>query len=184
MSDGNPPAINASAIDAALGNTHEHHDRSPDLSERLPVDRSLAALPVAGDHRERCAHSTVGHRNSGSSGRGNHRRHTGDDFEVEAGGHEGKRFFATPSEHERIAAFEANDVAPALAELNQQFVDQLLRDGGPRSLADVDQLGTLSCKRENSGANERIVHDDVGGLQPTQPADRQQVGVARPGADE
>ena len=97
---------------------------------------------------------------------------------------ERERLLAAAAEHERIAALQAHDVAAAAAELDEQLVDQLLRHRCAGTLADVDQLGVGSGEREHAGADERVVHDDVGCLQPAQPADGQQLRVARAGADQ
>ena len=97
---------------------------------------------------------------------------------------ERERLFAAASEHERIAALQPHDVATAAAELHQQFVDQLLRHRRARTLADVDQLGIGSSEREHAGADQRVVHDDVGLLQSAQPANGQQLRVTRAGTDQ
>ena len=91
---------------------------------------------------------------------------------------------AATTEHVRVAALEADHPAPVAGQLDEQRRDQLLRDGTPGSLADVDQLGGRGDQRQHPVADQRVVHDDVGLGEQAGGLDGQQVGVAGSGADE
>ena len=107
----------------------------------------------------------MGHGDARSCGRGDDRRNTGDNLEVEACTGEGERLLPTTPEDERVATFQTHDVAAALREMHQQLVDQLLRHRCTGTLADVDELGVRPGEREHAGADECVVHDHVGLLQ-------------------
>ncbi len=139
---------------------------------------------MPGDHGERGAHPPLRHRDAGHGRGGHHRRDARHDLEVDAGAGERERFLATASEDERVAALQAHHPPAVEAELDQQGIDQLLRDGRAGALADVDQLGLGVRQGEDARADERVVDDDLGLLQPSQATDRQQLRIARSGADE
>ena len=101
-----------------------------------------------------------------------------------AGGGQRQRFLAATPEDERVAALQAHHPSTVEAELDEQRVDQLLRDRGAGALADVDQLRVRVSQGQHTGADERVVDHHLGVLQTSQPANRQQLGIAGAGADE
>ena len=184
MSAASPPSINAAAIVPRWATPINTMIVPPAWASACQLTAVLAALAVTGDDGERRADTTMRHRDACCCRSRDDRRDTGHDLEVEACRSEGEGLLATTSEHERIAAFEPHDVSTAAAELHQQLVDQLLRHGCARALADVDHLGVGSGEREHSGADQRVVHDDVGVLQSAQPTNGQELRVTRTGADQ
>ena len=90
---------------------------------------------------------------------------------------------AAPTEHERVAALQADDPAPSSGPAGRAASRSAPGGRAAGPLADVDQLGGGGT-RPAPLADQRVVHDDVGRGEQAGRLDRQQVGVARPGADE
>ena len=109
----------------------------------------------------------------------------GNNFEPDAVGREGIDFLAAAAEHERVAAFEAQHALSRERPLDQQRVDRLLahRVVCP-PLADIDALGALRQQGENSGRNQVVVQRDIRASHQLERADREQVGVPWPRADQ
>src|SRR4051794_9544950 len=77
------------------------------------------------------------------------------------------RFFAPTSEHEWIAALQADDAFPVACELDEQLVDLVLghRDLRAAAFADVVKLGPAGGARagwEQHRVRESVVDDGVG----------------------
>ena len=81
----------------------------------------------------------------GDAGRGRGRKRgadTGHDLERHAGAGQRQCFFATPTEHERVAALQTHHSAALPAEVDQQRVDLgLTRAATAGCFANVDELG-------------------------------------------
>ena len=118
----------------------------------------------------------------------------GDDLAFDAGGGERLELFLEAAEDARVAALQANDARAARRVLDEQGVDRVLarvlaaaarrvRHAREAALADVDPA---RVRRElaQRRVGERIEEDDVGVLQPLRAAHRDEVGLARAGADE
>ena len=92
---------------------------------------------------------------------------------------------AAATEHERVAALEAHD-APALRGPARRAASRSApgAPAGPGRLPTSISSAVGGTSAEHAVADERVVHDDVGRGEQAGRLDRQQVGVAGPGADE
>src|SRR5438874_12495482 len=99
-------------------------------------------------------------RNAGVCGGSDARGHSGYDLKSNAGGSERLRLFASPAEHEWIAALETDDSLAIRRQSYQDHVDLILLRGlrRPATLADVNQLDAPQTGgRKQAGIGERIV---------------------------
>ena len=129
--------------------------------------------------------AAVGERELGGGGGSKCGGNAGDNFEGNVVGTERVDFFGGAAEEERVTTFEADDDFVARGGVNEERVDVGLREEAEAgALADVDALGGGGDEREDLRADERIVEDDVGGLQEAQRFDGEEIGVTGAGADE
>ena len=92
---------------------------------------------------------------------------------------------AAAAEHERIAALEPHDALAGARRFDQAAIDLILADAAlPAPLADEHALGIASRPVEDRRRDQLVVEHDVGILQRMQRTQRQEVGIARPGADQ
>ncbi len=76
-------------------------------------------------------------------------------------------------------------VKPLAREVDEKRVDRLLRDLVEfRELADVDPPHGGRDQRHDLGADEPVMHHDIGRLHHAQRLDRQKIGIARTGANQ
>ena len=136
----------------------------PTRAKRLPVGLVLVAeAAMAGDDGDARRHAALrdGHASGGRRGeRGGDARHH---LERHARSPQGEGLLAAPAEQERVATLQPHDARVLLRELDQEVVDELLRDRTSGALADVDALDVPGHEREHLGVRERVVHDDVSG---------------------
>src|SRR5438132_5879789 len=106
-------------------------------------------------------------------------RNARDDLERQPRFGERECLLAATAEDERVASLQADDGETLLAEVDEQVVDlvlveKLAGDADRTSWRFVDEL---LC-------NEAVVDDGVARAQQVEPANGDQPGVTRPGADE
>ena len=107
----------------------------------------------------------MGERNARVSRNAKRRSNAGDDFERNAGVGQSFGLFAAATEDERIAAFQPDDVAAALAAFDKQRADLFLRERVfGFLLADVDALGGRGREIEKFGIGQVIVEDAIGAV--------------------
>src|SRR5690349_13792771 len=97
------------------------------------------------------------------------------------------RLFASASEHERIATFEAHHSLSIPGQPYQQLVDLVLSNRIPlaASLPDVIQLGSSRlprARRKQRHVGKRIIDNGVGRFDELLPADGEQSRIARASA--
>ena len=95
------------------------------------------------------------------------------------------QFLAAAAENEGIAALEPDDLTSGARRRDQMPVDRLLADAGMTSaLADIDRSASGRANARISGSTRSSMENDIGRLQQTQCAHSQEIGIARPGADQ
>ena len=167
--------------------SHDDHQRVDRRRQPGPVDARphLAAVLVAGDDRDRRRHAAMRQRDAGIGRRADHRAHAGHDLERNAVGGQRLGFLAAAPEHEGIAPFQPHHAPPRAGMRDEQRVDRVL---GQRVLA--GRLAREDAERpsrrqgEQARIDQSVVHHDVGPTQRLAPAERQQPGIAGPGADQ
>jgi hypothetical protein len=100
------------------GSAHEGDERARDARERRDVE--LLDV-VRGERRHRLRDAPMRHRDESRLRHGRDRRDAGDELEGDTGVGERERLLPAAAEHERVAALEADDEAPA-AVLDQRAV--------------------------------------------------------------
>ena len=123
VEDGLPCSISRSASRPTTAAAHEGDERSGHLRERPRVEL-LDVVRRERGHRLRDA--AVRDRDARRLGNGGDRRHAGHELERDAGADERERLLPAAAEHERVAALEAHDAAPAPAVRDEQRVDVFL----------------------------------------------------------
>ncbi len=119
-------------------------------------------------------------RGSGAANTGADARHNA---ERDPGGGQSKRFLATPTEYQRIAALQPHNAQPLAGELDQPVIDAKLLSANPtRTLAGQFQ-NRARRQRQDRLRHQRIMHNDIGATERIRRVQRQQPGVARTGAD-
>src|SRR5262249_18813610 len=94
-------------------------------------------------------------------------------------------FFAASAEHKRIAAFEPADVLAFTCLLDHQPVDVLLLDVLLALLfPDADDFCGRLCLFEQMQVDQSIMQHDIGFAQTRQPADRYEIRISRPRAND
>src|SRR2546421_3521178 len=102
-----------------------------------------------------------------------------------AGGNQIAHLLAASAEDERITSFEANDEMTLPCELDETRGDLRLPRAAPaRALAHVLEARIRPAQGQGFGAYQRVVEHMVRVRQKLSAADRDQVGIARSGADE
>jgi hypothetical protein len=92
---------------------------------------------------------------------------------------------AAAPEDERIAALEPQHALALFGQRHQHLADFLLRHGMVgAALADIDALGLAADEIEDVVADQPVVEHDIGLLHEPLGAEGEQIGIARPGADE
>jgi hypothetical protein len=145
----------------------------------------LVGIFVAGEDRERRRQIAVGQRNSSVGGHRDCRGHAGHHLEGNTGSRQRFGFFSAPTEHERIAALQADDVQPAPRAVEKQLGDHRLLDALAAAVF-ADQDAFRRCRRivEQPRAGEIVVNHHVGALEPADAVERDEAWRARPGADQ
>ena len=182
-----PPATSAAAISDEVRHRHEQHERAGHLRQRLPPcpGRGARRIVVAARDGDGAGDAPVGHRDARHGGPGDRAAHARDHLESKARLRQGEGLLAAAAEDERVAALEAHHAPPGAGVLHQHRADLLLRHPvAPGRLAGVDQDGVGRGEVQQPLGSQAIVDHDLGRLQQTEPADGQQVGIARAGADE
>ena len=177
------------ADDRQGADAHVDDDRLARPRQRRPVeiDDAVAALraQMAGREDESRRVIAVRERNPCAGGGPLGRADAGDHHERDAVRCQRLGLLAAAAEDVRIAALEPQHRAAALGQANQQIDDRaLFQRVVPRLLADVDAIGRPRQQLEHVLADQMVVEDEVGGAQGLGGLDRQQLGVARTGADE
>ena len=96
-----------------------------------------------------------------------------------------QRLFPAPPEDEGIAALEAQHALACAGELDEPERDVALPVRGlAAALSGELQHGARPGEREALGIDQRVMHDNVGLLERICGIQRQEAGIARPGADE
>ena len=166
---------------------HVQDDRARAAGERRPVDlaRRAAAGAVPGDERDRGRQHAVRQRDAGVGEAADPGRDPRHHPERHAGRGQRERLLAAAPEHERIAALEAQHAQAGARKLDQALVDPELRRARPSgALADRLEAGGRAGERQDLGRHQGVVQDDIGAGQRMGGVQREQAGVARPGADQ
>jgi len=107
----------------------------------------------------------------------------GNDPERNAGGCERGGFLAAAAEHERIAALEPQHAPSCARQLYQPPADVGLRRRGlAAALAGEFEQRLPAGERQYARIDQRVVDDHLGLLQAGERVEREQPGIARPGA--
>ena len=139
----------------------------------------LVRILVAGHERDRAGELPMRNRDSRISRCGDPGRDPGHDLELDTCGQQRLGLLAATTEHERIAALEADDQPAAGPVLEQQPLDLLLRHRGAAAfLPRVDQRRVGPRARERLFWNQPVIDDHLGGGDQLQRPGRQQPGVA------
>ena len=94
------------------------------------------------------------------------------------------KFLAAASEDERVTALEADHVKTLLGLLEQKLVDLALLHGvKARPLANVYLFGIFRYERENTAADECVIHYDISRLYDVSGLQRQEPVVSRACSD-
>ena len=166
-----------------LTERHQEHERVRRRRQARPVGRGPFAARVAGDDGERRGDAAPGQGNAGRRRRRHRRRHAGNDLAGNARGGQRLDLLAATAEDERVSAFQAHDAVPAARIADEHGVDLRLRErvvSGRLAGKDVTRARRFG---EQARVHEAIVHDDVGGAQPREPAQRHEARIAGPRAD-
>ena len=123
-----------------------------------------------------------GHARIGRNGDG--RRDARHHLKGHPGRLQGEDLLAAATEHERVAAFEPDDLPPGPAVPDQHRVDGVLIHRPAGRLPDVDALRPGRRQFQEAGVRQPVVHDDVGAAQQLGAPDGQQARVAGPGPDQ
>ena len=111
--------------------------------------------------------------------------HAGNDFERDALLTQSLRLLASASEDKRVTAFEAGNDIPPPRLFDKKAVDLLLGEGVIAPLlAGVDPARFSSGVTENLRADQMVVDDHIRLTDACRPAQRDQPGIPRPGADD
>ena len=94
-------------------------------------------------------------------------------------------FLAAAPENERVAALQPQHALPLLRQPHQQLADVLLRQRMiVRLLADIDARRVAADEIQDARTDQPVVEHHVGALHQPQGAEGEQIGIARPGADQ
>src|SRR5262249_29181272 len=92
---------------------------------------------------------------------------------------------AAAAEDERIAALQTQHTLPPSCVLDEEIVDRFLPHSMARArLADIDAFGGARGERQDLRRNEVVVEDDLRACDQLRGAQRQEIGLAGPCADE
>ena len=127
----------------------------------------------------------MGERDAGRGRAAERRRDARHDLDGDAAALQIRQLLAAAAEDEGIAALEAHDAAAGLRLPGDQRVDLVLALAVVAlALADIDPLGVAAREIEHARPDQLVVDHHVGALDQPQRAQRQQIGIARPGADD
>ena len=110
----------------------------------------------------------------------------GHDPERHAGGGQRQRLLAATAEHERIAALEAQHAppAPARRSIRRWLIRSCAEPLRPARLPTGSKAAAALASARIAGVDQGVVQDHVGALERVGGVQREQVGIARPGADQ
>jgi len=144
-----------------------------------------SARIVAGREDQRGGAPALGERDPDPGRRGERGSDAGHDLEADPRPPDGLDLLCESREHPGITILQTDDPPPAAGPIDEQAVDLGLGQTVPgRSLAGVDQLDVGPRVLQQLGGDQAIVDDHRGVAQPAQTLERDQVGLAGPGADE
>jgi len=112
-------------------------------------------------------------------GDGGERRHAGDHLERQTGARERDRLLPTTPEQVRIAALQPHDAPAAAGMRNQERIHFGLWQAVARDSERLDRRLVEQLRRD-----QPVVHEHVTRAHVREPLDRDQLGIARAGADE
>ncbi len=158
-------------------------------SLRAARSPSRSSSPVCGVRACAKRHAgralAVRERDGRRRGRSQRRRDAGDDLEGNARGRELLGLFSATAEDERIAALEAHDVLALERALDDERMDaRLVVPAAAGAPARPGCAPRWRGQREHVRGHELVVGDDRGVREEAVRADREQLGIARAGADE
>ena len=164
---------------------HVYHHRLVGARQRLPIQIHAAILQMAGDEYARLRVIPVRQRDSRVCGDTRSRRDAGHDLERDIPVRQRFDFLAAASEDEWVSAFQTHYPLALPCELHQQGIDRLLRHGVlPAALADVDAFGVRTGQLEDRRRDEIVIDDGIGVPEQPRRAQREQLGIPGPGADQ
>jgi hypothetical protein len=114
------------------------------------------------------------------------RRYAGHNFEWNVVFGEKLGFLAAAAEDAWVASFQANDSESFARPVHQHIVDGFLqrRADAIAALPGINALCIWTNLGQQVGMDQGVVDDDVGGSEQAEPANGNQIGRSRPGADE
>ncbi len=150
----------------------------------LDVERG-ATSAVRGDEADVAGDAAKRQREAGRGRGGAGGRDAGADMDGVARFTKRGHFLGGATEDRRVAAFQAHHALAGCGGIDEQRIDRpLVLRVTARTLADADAHGARGDEIENAVANQCVMKDDVGGLDQAHRFHRQQLGIARPGADQ
>ena len=163
---------------------HVDHNSLARLRERLPVQIHAAVLQVARDEYHGLRAVAVCERNTSIRSAAGSGGDAGHDLKGDAFVHERLDLFPAASEDKRIAALQTDDALAFTGEAHQQVIEVFLREDmrGAR-LARVNALGVKAHQVEHGLRHQAVIHNDIGLLHEAQCSEREQIRIARSGAD-
>ena len=168
-----------------IAQPHIDRNRLPRLQERPPVERDLAVLPMAGHEHARLGVVAMGERDARigrGPGRGSHAR-----TDLKGNPVAARASISSPPRPNMNGSppLRRSTRLPCAGELDQQRADLLLRQFVIVGLlADIDALSLPPHQIQHAFVGEPVVEHDIGLLHQAKGAERQEVGIARPRADQ
>ena len=157
----------------------------PSVCDRLPVRRRIAFAPLRGQKHERRPQAAIGQRYACSGGGPARRGHAGDDRERDIRVAQRVHLFARATEDRAVATFQPDDGLPRCPVLTQAAIDFLLCHL-PLAVPFSDAFDARGRRNqlEDFLCQQVVVQHDVSLSQHAQRFQREQLGIARPGANE
>ena len=164
---------------------HEDHQRGGGAEGGHQVGGQPAVLSRGGAEPRRGGHAAKGEGDARKSCEGRATRNARDVGPAEAELLRKLKLFAGPSEDHGVAAFQPNDSkALPCATLNPIVDEDLWRAGLACALADTNQRGIGMREVEDVAVDQAVVEDELGLGQDLGAFQRQQVRIARAGANQ
>ena len=166
---------------------HQQHHGAAQPTHRRPVHQRARVVggDVPGDHHHLVRHSPVRHGHVGGRGNGEGAGDAGNDGHRDPGGHARLHLLEPAAEQVRIPTLEPHDELAGAGVLDQRGVDVFLGHGAAvGDLRGVDDLDVGRQLVQQLRRAQPVGDDDVGPREQPAPAHRDEVGVARPPADQ
>src|SRR5713226_2541654 len=162
-----------------------HQDHECVGGKRKLAEAVERALALGGGDRERRGDSAQRHGYAGGRRRSQRCCNPGNDDDLDAGARQIAQLLATTPEDERIATLESHHGMARMRQFDEPRGDGLLaRVVVTGAFAHVLEPGVGTAKGKRLGRDEGVVQHVIGVRQQLASLEREQVGIARTGADE